>query len=179
LAELVPQEPSLLGATDAAKAGMGGIYFDHTGRGHYWRSAFPTKVQDALVSTNNPGGHITNSNLEQAALLAQVDVMAHSHPVRYATLENFSDNTPAVSRVCKGAVSAPGPASYLCQLASDHQRLHRYLHTASYIPGPQNAPANDTSRLQHLTNSSFHSHFQQQYPLPQAWLLVNNTKETY
>lgn len=169
LAELVPQEPTLLGATDAAKAGMGGIYFDHTGRGHYWRSAFPTKVQEALVSYDNPGGHITNSDLEQAALLAQVDVMAHSHNIRYASIENFSDNTPAVSRVRKGAVSAPGPASYLCQLASDHQRLHRYLHSAAYIPGPQNAPADDTSRLQQLTNASFHSYFQQQYPLPQAW----------
>jgi hypothetical protein len=117
-----------------------------------------------------PGRHITNSNLEQAALLAQVNVMAHSHPVGYATLENFSDNTPAVPRIRKGAVSAPGPACYLCQLASDHQRLQRYFHTVSYIPGPQNAPANDMSGLQHLTDASFHSHFQQQYPLPQAWL---------
>jgi hypothetical protein len=115
-------------------------------------------------------GHITNSDLEHAGLIAQTDVMAHSHPVRYATLENFSDNTPAVSRVKKGAVSSPGPAAYLCQLASDHQRAHRYNHIATYIPGPQNAPADDASCMQQLTLPALHSHFEQNYPLPQPWL---------
>ena len=36
LAEIVPQEPPLLGATDACKTGMGGIYFDADGTGHVW-----------------------------------------------------------------------------------------------------------------------------------------------
>jgi hypothetical protein len=169
LAELVPQQPTLLGATDAARAGMGGMYFDHTGQGFYWRHPFPEDVQASLITADNPNGHITNSDLEQAALLAQRDVMAHSHPVRYATLENFCDNTPAVSRDKKGAVSAPGPAAYLCQIASDHQRQHRYHHVANYLPGPQNVVADDTSRLQRLTAASFHSHMSQQYPQQLPW----------
>ena len=36
LAEIVPQLPSLLGATDAAKAGMGGVFFAPDGQGHLW-----------------------------------------------------------------------------------------------------------------------------------------------
>ena len=171
LAELVPQQPSLLGATDAAKAGMGGIFFDADGHSYYWRHPFPRDIQDALVSVDNPQGHVTNSDLlEQAALLDQVEVQAQLQSVRYATLENFSDNTAAVSRVRKGAVSKPGPSAYLCQVASDHQRAHRYHHVAAYLPGPENIAADDTSRLQTLTDLAFHSHMQQHYPLPQPWL---------
>jgi hypothetical protein len=170
LAELVPQSPTLLGATDAAKAGMGGIYFNQTGQGYYWRHPFPPDVQAALVSTANPTGHITNSDLEHAGLIAQTDVMAHSHPVRYATLENFSNNTTAVSHVRKGAVSSPGPTAYLCQEASDHQWAYWHNHIATYIPGLQNAPANDASRMQQLTLPALHSHFEQSYPLPPPWL---------
>ena len=169
LAELVPQQPSLLGATDAAKAGMGGIFFDADGQGYYWRHPFPQDIQDALVSVDNPHGHVTNSDLEHAGLLGQVDVQAHLQSVRYATLENFSDNTAAVSRVRKGAVSKPGPSAYLCQVASDHQRAHRYHHVAAYLPGPENVAADDTLRMQALTDPAFHSHMQQRYPLPQPW----------
>ena len=72
-------------------------------------------------------------------------------------LEKFSDNTAAVSRVRKGAVSKPGPSAYLCQATSDHQRAHRYHHVAAYLPGPENVAAEDASRLQTLTDLAFHS----------------------
>ena len=45
LANIVPQNPSLLGATDAAKAGMGRVYFDADGAAYVWRQAFPPEVQ--------------------------------------------------------------------------------------------------------------------------------------
>ena len=169
LAELVPELPTLLGATDASRSGMGGVYFDHSGHGQYWRLAFPPDVQAALVTFDNPKGHITNSDLEQAAVIAQLDIMAHSHLVAHATLENMCDNTAAISRSRKGAVSSPGPASYLCQLASDHQRLHRYCHRSQYLPGPVNTMADDCSRMLHLTDAAFHSHLTQHYPLPPSW----------
>ena len=50
LAEIVPQDPSILGATDAAKAGMGGVYFDHQDNAYLWRFPFPEDVQR---SSNN------------------------------------------------------------------------------------------------------------------------------
>ena len=98
-----------MGATDAAKAGMGGVYWDHTGRPYLWRVPFPSDVQSRLVSTDNPTGSITNSDLEHAGLIAQLDVQCTSHSTTYATICNLSDNTPAVSRVKKGAISSDGP----------------------------------------------------------------------
>ena len=36
LAEIVPEAPHFVGATDAAKAGMGGVFFDPSGQGYVW-----------------------------------------------------------------------------------------------------------------------------------------------
>jgi hypothetical protein len=149
-----------LGATNAAKAGMGGVFFTSTGNCCYWQEPFPVDVQTELVSTQNLTGGITNSDLEQeAAMLAQqLDVIPNHLNVTYATLKTLCDNTPAVSCTWKGAVSSPGPAAYLCQVTSDHQCLHRYHHRAAYLLGPQNVMADDCSRLQQLTDCAFHAH---------------------
>ena len=66
LAEIVPQHPSLLGATDATLQGMGGVYFCPQGDPCVWRFPFPEDVQRRLVSIDNPKGDITNSDLEPA-----------------------------------------------------------------------------------------------------------------
>ena len=105
LAEIVPQEPTILGATDAAKAGMGGVYFDHQNHAYLWRFPFPDDIQRDLVSTDNPTGAVTNSDLDHAGMLAQVSLIASTHDVTYATISTASDNTPAVSRVSRGAVT--------------------------------------------------------------------------
>jgi hypothetical protein len=76
---------------------MGGVYFNSTGNAFVWREPVPHAVQRRLVSHTNPTGDVTNSNLEHAGLLAQVDLMMDTHDVCYATIKNFSDNTPAVS----------------------------------------------------------------------------------
>jgi hypothetical protein len=141
----------------------------HGTKGHYWRHPFPADIQADFVSTDNPHGRITNSDLEHADILAQADVMAHSHCLKHATIETFSDNTPAVSRVKKGAVSSLGAAALLCHIQSDHQRLHAYHHTATYIPGANNVAADDASRLQTLTPPAFHSLLSQRYLLPLPW----------
>ena len=71
LAEIVPEDPTLLGTTDAAKAGMGGTFFDSSGNAYLWRFPFPQDIQGALVFVDNPSGTVTNSDLEHAGLLAQ------------------------------------------------------------------------------------------------------------
>ena len=173
LAEIIPQAPSFYGATDAAKAGMGGVFFDHTGQPYLWREPFPLDIQNSIVSTSNPTGTITNSDLEHAGLLGQVSIQAAEFQVTYATTYNLSDNTPAVSRVRKGAVSSEGAAAHLCGYACAHQRQHRYCHISSYIPGPANAMADDASRLQHLSDSAILTHFEQEYPQPLPWKLLH------
>ena len=173
LAEIIPQAPSYFGATDAAKAGMGGVFFDHTHQPYLWRLPFPPDIQADIVSTNNPAGSITNSDLEHCGLLGQVSVQADHFPVTYATIYNLSDNTPAVSRVRKGAVSSDGAAAHLCAYACAHQREHRYCHISSHISGPANAMADDTSRLQHLTDSALLHHFEQVYPQSKPWIQLH------
>jgi hypothetical protein len=107
-----------------AKVGMGGVYFDALGHGYVWRFPFPYDVQSQLVLKANPSGRVANSDLKQARLLAQVSVMSHHHDIAYATLATGSDNTPAVSRITKGAVTSDGPAAHLCNYTCAHQRQH-------------------------------------------------------
>ena len=177
LAEIVPQEPSFLGATDAAKPGMGGVYYDAEGQPYVWRVPFPSEVQSRLVSTDNPQGTITNSDLEHTGMLGQLCLINQRHDARYATILTMCDNTPAVSRVAKGAASSIGPAAHQCIFACDHQRQHRYCHVSQYIPGEANVMADDASRLQHLTDTAFLAHFEQHYAQPKPWRLVHLNSE--
>jgi hypothetical protein len=177
LAEVVPQAHSFMGTTDAAKVGMGGVYFDASGQGYVWRYPFPKDIQSQLVSKAIPSGRVTNSNLEQAGLLAQVAVISHYQDVACATIVNRSDNTPAVSPITKGAVTSDGPAAQLCNYACAHQHQHCYCHVPHFLPGDASVVANDASRLQHLTNSAFLAHFQQEYPQPEPWRLLRLPKQ--
>ena len=172
LAEIVPQKPTYQGATDAAKAGMGGIFFDPSGQGYLWRYPFPLAVQERLVSADNPTGDVTNSDLEQAGQLGQASVIAASFPVAYTTIATCSDNTPALSRLAKGAISNDGAGARLCGYACNHQRLHRYCHVGYFLPGKANVMADDTSRLQHLSDPELLAHFEQHYPQAQPWQLL-------
>ncbi|CAB9504309.1 hypothetical protein SEMRO_192_G082521.1 [Seminavis robusta] len=106
-------------------AGMGGVYFDSEETPYLWRYPFPPDVQAQLVSTDNPKGNVTNSDLEQAAIFAQ--------HVTYATRYTLSDNTPSVSRISKGAVTSDGPVVFLCTYACRHQREHRSCALSSYF----------------------------------------------
>ena len=171
LAELIPERPAFAGTTDAAKAGMGGIYYDADCQAHLWRFPFPPEVQGALVSESNPTGTITNSDLEHAAVVCQTAIIAHHHDARYSTIQTNTDNTPTVSRVNKGTVTSEGPAAGLCHIACAHQRCHRYCHIAGFLPGGLNVMSDDASRLQHLSDTKLLSHFEQNYPQPRPWLM--------
>ena len=133
---------------------------------------FPREVQERLVSTDNPNGTITNSDLEHTGMLGQLHLISRLHDSRYATIPTLCDNTPAVSRVDKGAVSSVGPAAHQCILACDHQRHNHYCHISQCIPGEANVMADNASRLQPLSDHAFLAHFQQHYEQPLPWRLV-------
>ena len=173
LAEIVAQEPSRAGATDAAKPGMGGIFYDTDGNPYLWRYPFPQDMQDNIVAADNLSGLITNSDLEQAGVLGQLYIMCDESDLRYATVSTGTDNTPTVSRFSKGAVSSDGPAAQLCNLSCMHQRQHRYCHLITHLPGEDNVMADDASRLQHLTDAALLSHFEQRYPQGKPWRLLH------
>jgi hypothetical protein len=83
LRELVDTPVAVIGASDAAAPGMGGVIFaqdQSTGKLNplLWRAPFPKDIQLDIVSSKNPAGSITNSDLGLAGTIAQHDVTALS-----------------------------------------------------------------------------------------------------
>ena len=128
LAEVVPTPPTYYGAVDAAKAGMGGVWFPpgkpmpnalqptiarRLQSPCLWRFPFPNSIQSQLVSTSLPKGPITNSDLELAGSVAHDDVLASTVDVTHLTTCGLNDNTPTVSWRQKGSTTTTGPAAYL------------------------------------------------------------------
>ena len=64
LAKVVPDYPSVIGAVDSAKPGMGGVLFTEGEAPIMWRAQFPEDIQERIVSSDNPTGDLTNSDLE-------------------------------------------------------------------------------------------------------------------
>ena len=194
LAEVVPTPPIYFAAMDASKAGMGGVWFPpihplppfsiqppasaRLKHPILWRSPFPASIQSQLVSTDNPHGKITNSDLELAGSIAHDDVLCNALPsTPHVSTCSFSDNTPAVAWKGKGSTSTDGPAAYLLQTAALHRRHHRYRNEMNFIPGSLNTMADDCSRLWSLTNSQLIDHFNTHYPQPLTWKMSHLTNE--
>jgi hypothetical protein len=167
--ELVPNaNPSTRSACDALGTGQGGVHFvllpDGTTLPLLWRSRWPRHISAWLVSSSNPTGHITNSELELAAYGAHVDVLAQAFDVRSHTTHQLSDNSATVAWQRKGAASITGPVAYLLRLHALHQRRHRYVPLHDCIPSLANVMADDCSRLLNLTDSQLLSHFKFSFP---------------
>ena len=177
LRETVPTPAAAIGCADAARPGMGGVFFtperldnNHTvERAFLWRVPFPPAIQERLVSWENPTGSITNSDLELAAALAQQDVVAQQIDIRERTIHTHSDNTPTVAWLNKGSNSKAGPAATLLRLQAFHQRMHRYHPRHDYIPGPANVMADQCSRLWNLSDEELLTHFDKHFPQVQSW----------
>jgi hypothetical protein len=169
IAEVVPDYPSAIGAVDAAKAGMGGVVFAPGHPPTLWQAAFPPDIQARIVSTRNRAGDVTNSDLEQAGVLAQADVATRLFDLRERTLATVNDNTAAVSRNRKGAVTSDQAAAYLCRLSSMHRRHHRYYHEVSHIKGLVNAMADFLSRRFDLTEPELLTYFDTHFPQEMPW----------
>jgi hypothetical protein len=177
LREIVPTAPHVIGASDAAGPGMGGVAFlPVPGGGHQpvlWRAPFDLPTQQSLVSFANPMGTISNSDLELAGTIAQHDVVVQALDAREKTVYTLSDNTPAAAWQSKGSTTTTGPAAYLLRLQALHQRQHRYVSRVSHIPGVANAMADDCSRLWSLTNDALLAHFNLHYPQDTPWQLLH------
>jgi hypothetical protein len=170
--EIIPGEPSFIGACDAAKAGMGGVWFDNTDCNRasvVWRFPFPQSLQDDLVSHSNPNGRITNSDLELAGTLAQQAVLQSQHPLQGQTTHTFCDNTPSVAWRNKGSTTTTKSAAYLLSWAALHQRQHGYQVTTQYLEGPKNQMADDASRLWNMSDAALLTHFNRHYPQISSW----------
>ena len=100
LAEIVRQEPTHLGFCDASGLGARGVWINLTGTGQnlVWQITWPPDIVTSLVSSTNPYGTISNSDLELAALVLQEATLLKAVPkARMAAPRSGSDNTPTFS----------------------------------------------------------------------------------
>ena len=186
IAEVVPTPPTYIGSVDAAKAGMGGVWFPpgppssnsiqpHSSHALtnpiLWRSPFPDYIQNSLVSQNNPTGSISNSDLELAGTIAHDDVLANATSVAHLGTCELTDNTPSMAWRQKGSTTTTGPAAYLLQVSSLHRRHFRYKPDVNYISGPSNVMADDCSRKWQLSDSELLTYFNSRYPQKLSWQL--------
>jgi hypothetical protein len=184
--ELVPGDPSVIGATDASGLGMGGVFFVPTPQStpdaptyhsYLWRLAFPESVRQQLLTETNPEGTLTNNTLELTGAIGQHDVIAAQLDVRELTLHNVHDNSAALYWSRKGSVSTSGPEAYLLRLQALHQREHGYIPLHDFLPGFLNRMADDASRLLHRNDADLLTHFNTHFPQPNGWRLCHLSPE--
>jgi hypothetical protein len=181
--EIVPDGiPSTQGACDDSKKGLGGVHFvplpNSDLKPILWRQAWPASVSAKLVSTDNPRGSVTNSDLELAATIAQFDVLAQTFDVRSHTVHNLSDNAATVAWQKKGAASTSGPVAYLLRLHALHQRHHRYIPLHDFIPGVANVLSDQCSRHFHITDTELLAHLNSSFPQTMPWQIYHLRRET-
>ena len=166
-----------MGCCNAAKPGMGSVWLLSTQHPlhppYIWWAPFPSSVQQALVSTDNPSGSITNSDLELAGTIVCEATLATVHDFRHCTIGTFSDNTPAVAWGNKASTTTAGPASYLLRSSTLLQCQHWYLSQRFYIPGPANHLADVASRRFDLSNDVLLAFLDSVAPHTQPWQMLH------
>ena len=93
---------------------MGGVLFANGKHLIMWHITFLEDIQQCIVTTDNPGGDLTNSNLEQAGVLAQADVTNNLCDLHDCTLSTLNNNITAVSHNHKGALTSDQAGTYIC-----------------------------------------------------------------
>ena len=159
--EIVPLAPIAEGHHDASGRGAGGVWFPAkhaTPRQGYkaevpvvWRHQWPDYIVNRLITDDNPHGTLTNSDLELAGGLLQLEAMAQSFDIRERTVLSKGDNLATTFWERKGSTSTNKPPAYLLRLFGIHQRYHRYVPRFDYISGPSNPVADALSRDFHLS----------------------------
>jgi hypothetical protein len=187
IAEIVPLLPSALGYHDASGQGAGGVWFPSNdlnprlgssqSQPLVWRLQWPKDVTDSLVSVQNPHGSISISDLELAGGLLHLDAIAHAFDIRERTVLSKTDNLATMFWQRKGSTTTEKAPAHLLRLLGIHQRLHRYVPRHDFIPGKSNPLADDASRLFHLSNTNFLSHFNSTYPQLQSFKHVTPTPQ--
>ena len=102
LAELIPLAPVAEGHHDASGKGAGGVWFPgdklqpraglKADVPVLWHLEWPEFITRRLVTDKNPGGTITNSDLELAGGLLHLDAIAQTFNVRERTVLSKGDN---------------------------------------------------------------------------------------
>ena len=173
--EIVPDYPSVISSVDGTKPGMGGgVLFTPGKLLALWHARFPKEIQCHIISTANTTGDLTNSDLEQASVLAQADMASCLFDLWELMFTTLNDNVAAISWNRKGAITSDQAAAYLCHLSSLHHCHYRYHHEVSHIAGKANTMADILSHHHDLLDMQlltlFNAHFPQIAPWRMYWL---------
>jgi hypothetical protein len=151
--ELVQLTLGYTGYCDASAFGAGGVWFGANQKLDpiVWRVQWPKDVTHAVVSTTNPNGTLTNSDLEMAGVLLQEAVLeAALGPdlMRHAQTAIGCDNSPAVAWTTRMATRSASPVSFrLLKGLAMRQRLTRSAPPAVFhVAGSENILADVASR---------------------------------
>jgi len=136
-----------------------------------WYTSFQTTLTLHLVSTSNPQGTLTSSNLELAGSLLHHNATTQNFDIWECTILTKTNNTPTLYWQQKGLATTTATPAYLLQLQAYHQCFHQYLLLHDYIKGTHNKMSNNASCLKNLNDMDFLTHFNSTYAQKQPWQL--------
>jgi len=172
IAEVVYLNSSAEGPHDASGKGAGGVWFPSSSlnpRGKFkhkavlWPHKWPADIIAKLVTTQNPTGTVTNSNLELAGGLIHLEALLQTFNVRERIFLSKTDNLATLFWQLKGSATTDKVPARLLRLFGIHQRYHRYVPRHDYICGPSNPIADDSSRMFELSDDELLSYFNTKY----------------
>jgi hypothetical protein len=161
--ELVQQTLDYTGYCDASAFGAGGVWFG--AKQHLdpivWRVQWPKDVTSAVISTTNPLGTLTNSDLEMAGVLLQEAVLEAAigpNRMRHTLTAIGCDNSPAVAWTKRMATRSASPIAFrLLKGLAMRQRLTRSAPPAVFhVAGVDNILADVASRPMQGVATHFH-----------------------
>ena len=142
---------------------------DPARKGHnlVWQLPGPPDIVTSLVSSTNPQGTITNSDLEFPTLILQEATLLEAVPkAQMVALRSGSDNTPTVSwSTCEASMINLVVADLLC-IRALHSRNFFLNPSVFYHPGKENCMADDASSLFYLSDTVFFTHKSIIHPQP-------------
>ena len=178
--QLVAEVPGYIGFCDASGKGAGGVWFSGSNTDLppiVWRVPWPPDITRDIISSSNPSGSITNSDLEMAGMLLHYLVLECICDLRHVHVAAWCDNTPTVSWTNKLNSSKSRVSARLVRaLAIRLQANEASPLIALSIAGTENTMADVSSRAFGVDSTgtlfegdddkfllTFNSHF----PLPQ------------
>jgi hypothetical protein len=154
VSELVEFAPSAAGLDDAAKPGMGGVWFSPDSPPTVWGVEFPADVQELFDQ-----GVLTINDLELAAIVIQMMVVETLTPLKRTHVKIFSDSSSAVIWAKKLIVHSDLiTAARLVRVLAMRQRTNEMaMPRVEHWPGSMNILADDLTRsFQTFNSGPFH-----------------------
>ena len=189
--ELVPGVPDYVGHCDACVVGAGGVWHSGTDplNPTVWRVRWTQKIKEKFITTSNPHGTLSISDLEMAGLLIHYMVLESFMQLRHKHIGAYCDNTPTVSWAYKFASKRSIIGGRLLRILALRQLISRSspLLTVS-IAGATNNMADVSSRSFnggknktwiHESDDDFLRSFNVLFPLPQtnSWQMLRLPEE--